>query len=80
VETKALRRPTKSRPGAGPTAANRRKAIRHAAGFVVARSARAVFTRLVKNMDAPAEILLSKNNLPIGEFYWIIDGNTEKQI
>ncbi len=34
-----LRRPTKSRPGARPTAANRRQAIRHAAGFVVARSA-----------------------------------------
>ena len=39
VLAEALRRPTKSRPGARPTAANRRQAIRHAAGFVVARSA-----------------------------------------
>ena len=37
--TEVLRRPTKSRPGARPTAANRRQAIRHADGFVVARSA-----------------------------------------
>ena len=39
VLAEALRRPTKSRPGARPTAANRRQAIRHAARFVVARSA-----------------------------------------
>ena len=39
VLAEAMRRPTKSRPGARPTAANRRQAIRHAAGFVVARSA-----------------------------------------
>ena len=38
VLTEALRRPTKSRPGARPTATNRRQAIRHVAGFVVARS------------------------------------------
>ena len=39
VLAEALRRPTKSRPGARPPTANRRQAIRHAAGFVVARSA-----------------------------------------
>ena len=39
VLAEALRRPTKSMPGARSTAANRRQAIRHAAGFVVARSA-----------------------------------------
>ena len=39
VVTEALRRPTKSRPGARPTAADRRQAIRHVAGFVVARNA-----------------------------------------
>ena len=37
--TEVLRRPTKSGPGARPTAANRRQAIRHAAEFVVARRA-----------------------------------------